>query len=231
MFTRLSFYQTVKFSILRIYDFDKTLTIRASFAVETDDLSVRKNTKKDIAVRLADDSGIFAVCSYIDSPDNIVRYLASIFSKNPQLIEQKDIEVFCKLRQKKVHTFTLTVVSLPGLPYPICITTLPQRTNEIDEVTGEKNIAYRMAREALKENHQKNLPMQTIIQYYLDCKLLNLINPTIQFYDDDRTNVEEALNLHLDNTALQVESYYVSPGIDFFEAQQVQPERADSLEQ
>lgn len=207
--------------VLKIFDFDKTLTIKASFDVDTDPESVRLNIKKDMRVELQRNGGLFAICSYIDSPNNILIYLTSIFGQRPSLLEQVEQFVFCEKRGQKVHAFTLNVYKMPCLSFPVCIITLPPRTNSRDPLTGEKNKAYHMAREALTEHGEKNLPIQTIIQYYLEHYLLKPSKFLIQFYDDDSKNVVKAQELVLPGRDFKLESYLVKEGIDAFQAELV----------
>ncbi|KTD57664.1 hypothetical protein [Legionella shakespearei] len=203
---------------LRIYDFDKVITIKPSFEVETDNASVQKNTKKDIKSVLVQPDPIFAICSYLDSPDNIVTYLSLIFRQKPVVVMEKEFKVHSERMKQEIHAFTLTELSFENLPYPVCVTTLPKRTGTVDEKTGEKNSAYKNAREALKES-RKNIPMTAIIQYYIERNMLDPHQLRLSFYDDDRSNVDTFLELSIPGLNLSVEGYYVIPDREDFETE------------
>lgn len=78
-----------------------------------------------------------------------------------------------------------------------------------------------MAREALTEHGEKNLPIQTIIQYYLEHYLLKPSKFLIQFYDDDSKNDVKAQELVLPGRDFKLGSYLVKEGIDAFQVELV----------
>jgi hypothetical protein len=203
---------------LRIYDFDKVITIKPSFEVETDNASVERNTKKDIKSVLVQPESLFAICSYLDAPDNIVTYLSLIFRQRPVVMMEKEFKVHSEQMKQEVHAFTLTVLSFDNLPYPVCVTTLPKRTGAVDEKTGERNSAYKNARDVLKES-RKNIPMSAIVQYYIEKDMLEPHQLKLSFYDDDMSNVDKFLELSIPGMNLSVEGYYVIPDIEDFETE------------
>lgn len=205
-------------NVLRIYDFDQVITIEPSFKVGTDEDSVQKNTKKDIKSVLVQTEPLFAVCSYLDSPDNVITYLSLIFRQKPAVINEQAFKVYSERQKQDVLAFNLTVLSFDDLPYPVCVTTLPKRTGAVDEQTGEKNLAYKNAREVLKET-RKNIPMTAIIQYYIERNILDSHKLALSFYDDDRSNVDKALDLNVPGINVSVDGYYVIPDIADFETE------------
>lgn len=210
---------SLPYNRLGIFDFDCTITVDESFKHPTDDpVVVRNNTKLHISSIMRKHGAIFAINSFIDSPENILIYLHSIFKHQPKLIRQQEYYLPNKKRGKNVLAFYLSEYRISHFPVPVYITTLPERSGEVDPETGEKNVAYHMAIEAL-EGTGKNIPSSAIARHLLEGGYLSSMTQSA-FYDDNRENAQYASGFMLLDHPMK--SFVVTPHIKHFEAMELE---------
>lgn len=213
------FFPAQKKRILRIMDFDETITIAPSFHVPLSLDAVRANLKLGIGEFLCENGSVFSICSYLDNPVNIEFYLEVLFGAKPALVQSEVQFLDSPTGKQPVLAYTLRVYQIVGLDFPICVTTLPARSMTPDPITGEKNAAYHRAREALAANGMKNAPIKKIIAFYRNLGWLPR-GSCIKFYDDDPENARKALEIELPES-LHLQSLIVSKGISTFQVEPV----------